>query len=127
MATVITTAGTWSLDPEFPVEVRPERVGIVSPSTSGSVQRRDVQCSVGVDSGEPTTRRFTLRWKYATETEWDALVALWEATARGVLPVAYTPPDGTEVAVRISGPPSRTRKGPTHSEFMVTLEEVLNA
>lgn len=126
MATTVATYGTWSLDPEFPVEVIAARVTDATPAGAGSVQRRNVQHSVGVDSVQPTTRTFTLRWRHALESEWLAYVALWEASARGARPLAYTPPDGVEVAVRIVGAPGRKRTSPTASEFSANLEEVTN-
>lgn len=126
MATKISTYGTWNIDPEFPVVVEPKRVTDASPSSSGSVQRKDVQQSVGVDSTQPTTRLFALKWKNATEAEWLAYVSLWESSARGALPIAYTPQDGTEIAVRIRGNPRRRRHRATVCEFSVMLEEQTN-
>ena len=127
MATKVTTYGTFSLNPEFPVEVKPNRVVAASPSSGGSIQRRNVQQSVSVDTTQPTTRSFVLRWKTASNAEWDSLVSLWENSARGALPMVYTPPDGTEVAVRFDHPPRRRRLTATRSQFNVTLEEVTNA
>lgn len=126
MATTLTTYGTWTLDPEFPVEVVAARVTDSTPAGAGSVQRRNVQRSVGVDSVQPTTRTFTLRWRHALEAEWLSYVALWEASARGARPLAYTPPDGNEIAVRVVGNPRRKRVSPSTSEFSAVLEEVTN-
>lgn len=127
MATTITTYDTWDVSPEFPVEVVPSRVHDLTPSSGSYVQSKNVQQSVSVDTTQPTTRRFVLRWKHATEADWTNVVSLWESSARGALPVAYTPPDGTEVAVRMAESPKRRRISASASAFSVTLEEVSNA
>ncbi len=124
---MVTTASTWTLDPEFPVEVVANRRSIVTAASAGSVQRIDVQRSVGVDSGEPFTRVFTETYTMATQDERDDYLTAWEDSARGALAISYTPPDGSAIPVRLLGTPTITRRSPTRYAFTVRLEEVTNA
>jgi hypothetical protein len=124
---MVATVETWDIDPEFPVEEMPTRRSIVTPSGAGAVQRSDVQKSIGVDSGNPFTRLFVLRFQQATKAEADRYVALWELSGRGTLAIAFTPPGGTSIPVRILGKPRVIWAKPTTYQFSVSLEEVTNA
>ena len=124
---MVATASTWTLDPEFPVSVVANRRSIVTAPGTGAIQRIDVQRSVGVDSGEPFTRVFTETYTMATKTERDAYLTIWAASGRGALAIAYTPPGGSAIPVRLLGVPTISRVSPTRYAFTVRLEEVTNA
>ena len=123
---MVATVETWDLSPEFPVEQTVRKLDYSTGYDRGIVQRANIQTSVSVNTDEPETLVWSLRWALASLDDWDRYVDIWRTSQRGALPISFTPPGGSATPVYIIGEPQALYSGPNGFQMTVQLEEAIN-